>query len=76
MAIEAIMMVARQVSRNVARLVVCNGPQLAAASSQTGVSAQCAATSSWIQSYHLIQVVDPEERRRLGDKQYNVYTCT
>ena len=29
-------------------------------------AAQCAATSSWIQSYHLIQVVDPEERRQIG----------
>lgn len=30
-------------------------------------AAQCAATSSWIQSYHLIQVVDLEERRQLAE---------
>lgn len=29
-------------------------------------AAQCAATSSWIQSYHLIQVVDAQERQRLA----------
>ena len=29
-------------------------------------AAQCAATSSWIQSYHLIQVVDPDEREQLA----------
>ncbi len=30
-------------------------------------AAQCAATSSWIQGYHLIQVTDPTERARLAE---------
>lgn len=30
-------------------------------------AAQCAATSSWIQSYHLLQVEDPGERERLAE---------
>jgi len=29
-------------------------------------AAQCAATSSWIQAYHLLQVTDPEERAELA----------
>ena len=29
-------------------------------------AAQCASTSSWIQSYHLVQVVDPGERKQLA----------
>jgi len=30
-------------------------------------AAQCAATSSWIQAYHLLQVTCPEERARLAE---------